>query len=284
LAVFRDISETKAMQQMMVQTEKMLSIGGIAAGIAHEINNPLGIVLQASQNLAQRSRVDFPKNLAVAESIGLDMSLMAEYMKARKLDMFIQDIRDAATRASMIIRHMLDFSRRSESRRSECKIETIIDGAIALARSDFDLKKNYDFRKINVSVESDEIVPTINCTETEIEQVLLNLLRNSAQAMAKAETRIKDPRIDIRVMNRGGWVRIEVEDNGPGIPEDLQSRIMEPFFTTKDPGVGTGLGLSVSYFIVTNGHGGKFSVSSEPGKGTCFVIELPTEETRGAKK
>lgn len=284
LAVFRDISETKAMQQMMVQTEKMLSIGGIAAGIAHEINNPLGIVLQASQNLAQRSRADFPKNIAVAESIGLDMNLMAEYMKARKLDVFIQDIRDAATRASLIIRHMLDFSRRSESRRSECKIGTIIDGAIALARSDFDLKKNYDFRKIEVRVEQDENVPVINCTETEIEQVLLNLLRNAAQAMAKAQPPIENPRISIRVMNRGKWVRIEVEDNGPGIPEELQNRIMEPFFTTKEPGVGTGLGLSVSYFIVTTGHDGKFSVSSEPGRGTCFVIELPTQETRGAKR
>jgi len=282
LAVFRDISETKAMQQMMVQTEKMLSIGGIAAGIAHEINNPLGIVLQASQNLAQRSRPDFAKNVSVANSLGLDINLLDQYMKARKLDVFIQDIRDAAQRASMIIRHMLDFSRRSESKRSQCDIEAIINGAVALAGSDFDLKKNYDFRKIKVDIRLGDDLPFVHCTETEIEQVLLNLLRNAAQAMAKAEPPIAEPRIDIRVSTRDNWLVIEVEDNGPGIPEELQGRILEPFFTTKEPGVGTGLGLSVSYFIITTGHDGKFTVASTPGKGTCFVIELPTEETRRA--
>ena len=281
VTIARDITAFKKMQEVMVQSEKMLSVGGIAAGIAHEINNPLGIVLQASQNLEKRTRPDFPKNVEVAESLGLDLGLMIKYMEARKLDVFISDIRNAAQRAAEIIRHMLDFSRRSESRREVCDLKGIIDGAVALASSDFDLKKSYDFKKIDLNVSVADDLPPINCTETEIEQVLLNLLRNAAQAMAGADPPIEAPRIDIRVTGEGGWVRLEVEDNGPGMDECVLKRILEPFYTTKEPGVGTGLGLSVSYFIVTKGHDGRFTVKSEPGRGTCFVLELPTEETRG---
>jgi len=118
----------------------------------------------------------------------------------------------------------------------------------------------------------------IECTETEIEQVLLNLLRNAAQAMAEADPPPQAPRIEIRACNVQQGVRIEVEDNGPGMPPSLQRRVFEPFFTTKPPGVGTGLGLSVSYFIVTHGHCGAMWVESEPGAGSKFVVELPTED------
>ncbi len=281
LGVFRDITETKKMQEMMIQTEKMISVGGIAAGIAHEINNPLGIVLQASQNLEQRTRPDFPKNLEVASRLGLDLGLLEAYMQERKLDVFIQDIRTAAFRASEIIRHMLDFSRRSESKRRVCDIPGIVDKALALAGSDYDLKKRYDFKRIDVVREFDEELPAVNCTETEIEQVLLNLLRNAAQAMALADPPVAEPRIVVRVLGLADRVRIEIEDNGPGMPAAVQRRIFEPFYTTKPPGEGTGLGLSVSYFIVTKGHGGRMAVHSEPGAGTRFSLELPVDEARG---
>ncbi|MEW5772582.1 MAG: PAS domain S-box protein [Thermodesulfobacteriota bacterium] len=280
LGVFRNITETKRMQEMMIQTEKMISVGGIAAGIAHEINNPLGIVLQASQNLMQRTRADFPKNREAAEKLGLDLGLLEKYMQARKLDMFLQDIRTAAVRASDIIRHMLDFSRRSESKRKVCDVCDIADKALTLAGSDYDLKKHYDFKRIRIVREYDEGLPAINCTETEIEQVLLNLFRNAAQAMAMADPPVAEPRIAVRVQGLPDRVRIEIEDNGPGMPPEVQRRIFEPFFTTKPLGLGTGLGLSVSYFIVTKGHGGRMAVRSEPGAGTCFSLELPVDETR----
>ena len=280
MAVMRDVTEIKRMQEMMIQTEKMISVGGIAAGIAHEINNPLGIVLQATQNLSQRMRPDFPKNLEAARDVGIDMERLAEYMRVRKLDVFLEDIRSAAQRASAIIRHMLDFSRRSESKRKVCHLDEIVEKALSLAQSDYDLKKSYDFKSINVEVDMDDDLPTINCTETEIEQVLLNLLRNSAQAMAEAEHPREAPRIAVRVKGSPSGVRIEVEDNGPGIPPEIQRRIFEPFFTTKAPGVGTGLGLSVSYFIVTKSHGGRMKVVSTPGVGTSFIIELPTDAAR----
>ncbi|MFZ5812466.1 MAG: sensor histidine kinase [Thermodesulfobacteriota bacterium] len=275
--IIRDVTELKKMHEMMIQTEKMISVGGIAAGIAHEINNPLGIVLQATQNLAQRTRPDFRKNVEAAEKLGLDMRLVGEYMKARKLDVFIEDIQSAAARASAIIRHMLDFSRRSESRRTVCDLRAIADSAVDLASNDYDLKKSYDFKKIEIAREYDEDLPGIGCTTTEIEQVLLNVLRNAAQAMAEADPPPDRARIAIRIRNLEDRERIEIADNGPGIPEAVRRRIFEPFFTTKQPGVGTGLGLSVSYFIVTKGHGGRMSVRNSPEGGATFIIDLPKE-------
>ncbi|WP_461209474.1 CHASE4 domain-containing protein [Desulfocurvus sp. DL9XJH121] len=273
--VARNITAMKKMQKIMVHSEKMFSVAGMAAGIAHEINNPLGIVLQASQNLLKRTDPNFHKNRKVAEELGLDLERLGEYVRVRKLDQFIDDIQKAAVRASVIIRHMLDFSRHSESGHTPCDMGSIIEGAVALANSDFDLKKNYDFKSMTLNVSVEEGLPPVECSATEIEQVLLNLLRNAAQAMAGADPPIQAPRIDIRVSRHDSWVRVEVRDNGPGMSEDLQRRVMEPFFTTKPPGVGTGLGLSVSYFIITSGHGGRFSLSSSPGQGACFTIDLP---------
>jgi PAS domain S-box-containing protein len=275
LAVLRDITQMKRLQDVMIQSEKMRSVGGMAAGIAHEINNPLGIIMQASHNLLQRSRPDFPKNIEVARDIGLDMELMARYMSARKLDVFVADIQEAAVRAAGIIRRMLDFSRLAESGRSQCDLRTLIDHSLALARSDYDLKKFYDFKKIDLHVEVEDGLGKLACTETEIEQVFLNILRNAAQAMAEATPPIENPRIAVRAFGIKDRVRIEIEDNGPGMEPEVSRRIFEPFFTTKPPGQGTGLGLSVSYFIITKSHAGSMEVDSVPGRGTCFHIELP---------
>jgi PAS domain S-box-containing protein len=275
LTITRDVSQMRVMQETMVQSEKMLSLGGIAAGIAHEINNPLGIVLQAVQTIALRTRPDFPRNIETAKKIGVDLEQVDRYLRERKVDTFIRDIQGAAVRAAEIIRHMLDFSRRSESRRSVCSIASIIDNALRLASSDYDLKKNYDFKSIEIIRDIPEDLPHVACTETEIEQVLLNLLRNAAQAMTGGDTPTQEPRITVSARALGGKLVIEISDNGPGIPEQYIKRIFEPFFTTKSSGAGTGLGLSVSYFIVTKGHGGQMRVACPPGGGTVFIVELP---------
>lgn len=286
MSVLRDVTETRKMQAMMIQTEKMLSVGGIAAGIAHEINNPLGIILNTTQNIVQRTKPDFPRNIEVARAVGLDLALMDAYMRARGVDVFIDDIRAAAIRASGIIRHMLDFSRTSESCRAMCDITAIIDRAVELAGNAYDMKKNYDFRRIRLVKEYEPGLPAVSCTETEIEQVMLNLLSNAGQAMAMAEPPVPDPGISIRVrtVENGQRVRIEVEDNGPGINEAVQHRVFEPFFTTKAKGVGTGLGLSVSNFIITEGHKGTMRLDSKPGQGAKFVIELPVDATGEHRK
>ena len=276
MAVLRDVTEFKRMQELMIQSEKMISVGGIAAGVAHEINNPLGIIMVSSQNLVQRTRPDFSRNMEAAADIGLDMNLFDQYMRTRGLYEFIRNIQDAAVRAAAIIRHMLDFSRRSESRRTVCDLRAIIERAAHLAGNDYDLKKNYDFKRMELIFECDENFPPVSCTETEIEQVFLNLFRNAAQAMATAQPPVTEPRIVVRMRAAGEYATVEVEDNGPGMPPEVERRAFEPFFTTKPPGVGTGLGLSVSYFIITRSHDGRMRVESRPGEGTRFTIELPT--------
>ncbi|WP_449242515.1 PAS domain S-box protein [Desulfovibrio sp.] len=275
ISIIRDITAIKHLQEMMIQTEKMLSMGGIAAGIAHEINNPLGIILQTAQNLAQRTRADFRKNIETARSLGLDMALFEQYVRARGIDVFIEDIQTAARRAAGIIRHMLDFSRPGAVSRKTCDIGSIVDQAVSLASSDFDLQKGYDFRQVAIVKEIEDCLPPVLCAETEIEQVILNILRNAAQAMATASPPTPKPSIRIRVGAASGFVRIEIRDNGPGMSPEMCRRVFEPFFTTKAPGLGTGLGLSVAYFIVTRGHGGRMSVESAPGEGAAFIVELP---------
>jgi signal transduction histidine kinase len=217
------------------------------------------------------------KNKKVAADLGLDMDLLQQYLQARKVGLYLEDIQTAAQRASGIIRNMLNFSRRSESKRQLCNLPKILEQAIFLASSDYDLKKSFDFKKIKIVLDVDDNLPRYSCTETEIEQVILNLLRNAAQAMAMATPPTPNPRIDIRLRVVDTGVRIEVADNGPGMSEEVQRKVLEPFFTTKPPGIGTGLGLSVSYFIITKGHAGRMWSSSAPGRGTTFFIELPAE-------
>jgi len=142
------------------------------------------------------------------------------------------------------------------------------------------LKKKYDFKTIDIRRDYEQGLPTVNITETEIEQVFLNLFKNAAQAMADKDFGDERPNITLRTRKEGKFVRIEVEDNGPGMDEDVRKRVFEPFYTTKRVGLGTGLGLSVSYFIIARNHEGEFLVESEPGKGSKFIIRLPSVERK----
>ncbi|BDV01864.1 hypothetical protein TDMWS_19490 [Thermodesulfomicrobium sp. WS] len=273
LLALRDMTEHHRIQELLMQTEKMLSLGGIAAGIAHEINNPLGIILQSAQNAELRLRPDFPKNRHVAEELGVVLDDVHRYITARGIPGFLADIRDAGGRAASIIRTMLDFGRRSESRRSICAVHDMLETAIALASKDYDLKKHYDFRHITIERDYAPALPPVFVTQTEIEQIMLNLLRNAAHALHEAPP-AEGPRIHITTSYHEGTIRIRIADNGPGIPPEILPRIFEPFFTTKPPGHGTGLGLAVSYFIAQN-HGGRLWAESTPGQGAEFFLELP---------
>jgi polar amino acid transport system substrate-binding protein len=146
---------------------------------------------------------------------------------------------------------------------------------LELAASDYDLKKKHDFRRIHIEREYADDLPPVHCDGTQIQQVLLNLLRNGAQAMAEMVDAGKAPSFALRLRREGAMARIEVEDNGPGMSEEVRQRVFEPFFTTKEVGVGTGLGLSVSYFIVTEAHNGTIAVEEGSEGGARFVVRLP---------
>ena len=276
--VFRDVTARKRMEDLMLQTEKMVSVGGLAAGMAHEINNPLSIIASAAQNIQRRIAEDLPGNVNAADKTCCDLNALRRYCEERNISSALEAILEASRRAGKIVANMLDFTRRNNAPSTQCDPAELAHNAIAFATADYDLKKKYDFKRVELITEIAPNIPPIICNKTEIEQVILNLLRNAAQALATVDPPRPDPRITLRVQRETqvfDGLRIEVEDNGPGMSEAIRKRIFEPFFTTKAPGEGTGLGLSVSYFIVTRNHGGSIHVDSTLGEGTRFTLRLP---------
>ena len=272
-----DVTQRVRLEDMMVQSEKMLSVGGLAAGMAHEINNPLAGIMQSAEVLQRRLTEDLPANQAAARAIGIDLSQLVRYLQARGLDEMLDNIRESGRRAAAIVRNMLSFARKGEQVTSTHDLCQLLDQTVELARTDYDLKKKYDFRTIQIQREYDPSLPSISCHGSRIQQVFLNILKNAAEAMGERTADAQTPsRLILRVRRDGDMVRVEIEDNGPGIDESLRKRVFEPFFTTKAVGKGTGLGLSVSYFIVTENHGGELTVEPAPIQGARFVIRLPT--------
>ena len=270
-----DITQRLSLEEMMVQSEKMLSVGGLAAGMAHEINNPLGAILHNVQNVRRRLSPDLPRNLEQASEAGVDLTTVNAYLQGREIPQLLDGIQQAGARAAKIVTHMLSFSRRSTREMAPCDLPALIDQAVEIAGSDFDLTVGFDFKGQNIVRQFDNTLGPVPGTANELEQVLLNLLKNAAQAIHQRTDDHEPGRIILRTRLNPPWAEIQVEDNGIGMSENVRKRTFEPFFTTKEIGQGTGLGLSVSYFIITNNHKGQMEVHSTPGQGTCFTLRLP---------
>jgi PAS domain S-box-containing protein len=273
LVFLTDVTERKRTEALMMQTEKIMSIGGLAAGMAHELNNPIGAMLMGTQNVLRRLSPDMKANLVAAEESGIDLLKLQKYLGRRKITAFLEGVQESGKKASQIILNMLQFSRKSESKKVPVDLLKLVENVLELVGKDFDLQKSYDFKSIKIIKEIDPQLPLVPCSETEIEQVFLNLFKNAAQAMKKGDG--KDQEIHIRMSKEEKRVKIEIEDNGKGMENAIRKRIFEPFYTTKPTGKGTGLGLSVSYMIITSFHKGTMEVESEPNRGTRFVIGLP---------
>ncbi len=268
-----DVTDRVRIEEMMVQSEKMLSVGGLAAGMAHEINNPLAGILQNVQVIRNRISPDLAKNRKVAEECGTTIEGITAYMEKREFPEMIEAVMDSGRRAAKIVENMLSFSRKGDSRHERKDLGELLDNTVMLVSNDYDLKQHYDFKKINIVREYENDAEVL-CEGSKVQQVFLNILKNGAQAMMKKEEVALDLKFVLRVKHDEDMVRVEIEDNGEGMEEDVRKRVFEPFFTTKEVGVGTGLGLSVSYFIITDDHGGTMECESEPGKGTKFIIKL----------
>lgn len=271
-----DVTARVKTEEMMVQTEKMLSVGGLAAGMAHEINNPLGAILQGTQAIRQRLMADNRRNAEAALAADVKLDHLRDYLNRRDIPNLIEQVRDAGARAARIVADMLSFSRRAEAEPQPARVNDMINTAVRLASNDYLLRTRHDFDKVSIVREFDPELSVISCVRTEIEQVLLNLIKNAAQSMLSANT--ENPTLTLRTRHELGYAVIEIIDNGPGMSADVRKRVFEPFFTTKDVGAGTGLGLSVSYFIVTEQHRGSLTVTSQPGEGARFTMLLPLED------
>ncbi|MEB0075494.1 ATP-binding protein [Pseudomonas sp. CCI3.2] len=270
-----DITQRLSLEDMMVQSEKMLSVGGLAAGMAHEINNPLGAILHNVQNIRRRLSPELPKNVEQAEQAGIKLESVNHYLLSREVPQLLDGIQQAGARAAKIVSHMLNFSRLSNRKMAPCDLPALIDQAVEIASNDFDLTIGFDFKGQAITRQFDPNLGPVPGTANELEQVLLNLLKNAAQAIHQRVDDSEPGRIVLRTRLNPPWAEIQVEDNGIGMPENVRKRTFEPFFTTKEIGQGTGLGLSVSYFIITSNHKGQMEVHSTPGQGTCFTLRLP---------
>ena len=275
-----DVTERVQLQEALIQSEKMLSVGGLAAGMAHEINNPLGGMMQTASVMADRLTRNKKANEKAARQCGVTMEGIRKYMEARGIPRMLSTINDSGRRAASIVENMLSFARKSDAAVSSHDLSVLLDRTVELARTDYNLKKQYDFRNIEIVREYDDQLPRVPCEKQKIQQVFLNILQNGAEAMHMFDSERKS-RFILRTVDLETSVRVEIEDNGPGMDEEARKRAFEPFFTTKPPGIGTGLGLSVSYFIIAENHGGSMSVESSPDKGAKFRIELPKQRKRG---
>ena len=236
----------QTLEMQRTQTAKLATVGETVAGVAHEINNPLTTIWGLSQ-----------------------LALERELDETSKVEM--QMIHDEAQRTAKIVQNLLSFARARESEMSYTSINAAVDAAVELRQ--YQLRVN----NISISVETDPNLPRTMADPFKIQQVVLNLIVNAEQAIANTH---KSGHITVRTETLGENIRLAVEDDGPGIPEDVRAKIFNPFFTTKAEGQGTGLGLSICVGIVQE-HGGSISAEGQPNGGTAMVVELPITDQSG---
>jgi two-component system NtrC family sensor kinase len=232
--------EVVALQGRISQSERLASVGMLAAGVAHEINNPLGGILA----LTSLTLEDLPPDAPDRESL--------------------EEVVRQAERCRDIVKGLLEFSRQSQVHTEPGDLDGILDAALAL------LRRQSLFFNVEVVRERGPDLPPVFVDRTKLEEVFLNVLMNAAQAMDGCGT----IRISTRADEDGDHVSIRIRDTGRGIPPEQLPHVFDPFFTTRTGGEGTGLGLAIAYGIVTE-HRGTISVESEPGRGTTFTIRLP---------
>jgi len=237
---YRDYSFDRDLPARLLQTDKLAAMGQMVAGIAHELNNPLTTIMGYGHLLLERQ---------------LDAKALAEAHR----------ICQEAERAARVVRSLLMLARESKLERTLTHLNEIVERTLRLC--------SYDLQRSGITAELDldpQLPPTL-ANPVQLQQVMLNLLVNSQQAISESG---RPGRIVLRTRHGMGRVFLHIEDNGPGIPPDLQERIFDPFFTTKPVGVGTGLGLSIVTGILRQ-HGGEIQVASMPGAGTNFTVSLP---------
>jgi PAS domain S-box-containing protein len=241
-ATITDISELKDLQEKVRRTEKLAAVGVLAAGVAHEIGNPLMALSMAAQSLERRSCDDYTqKKLAL--------------------------IREHIDRISRIVHQMSDLARPQSGPRASRDLNQVARRAVDMVRHD---KRSKD---CEIRYELVESLPAVEMVEDELTQVCINLALNAFDAMA-ANPPDRARRLTIRSGASGDFVRLAFHDTGPGVPRDIRAKLFQPFFTTKEAGRGSGLGLSVSYRILEE-HGGTLRLDEDATHGAHFVLELP---------
>ncbi len=241
----RMVRDLSTKERQLIQSEKLATVGKLAAGVAHEINNPLG-------------------------NISLYAQMLSRKIKDPEAKKKLKIIEEQADQTAKIVKSLLDFSRQSEPKFKLVDLNTIVKKTLNV------LEPQISLNKIKVKTKLEENLPKVYADPMQIQQVLVNIVTNAIQAMEGKS----DATLEITTKSEGDKVMVSIKDNGVGIPEEHLDKIFDPFFSTKGVGKGTGLGLSVSYGIVEN-HGGEIKVESKVGEGSTFTVILPRGDEGG---
>jgi C4-dicarboxylate-specific signal transduction histidine kinase/tetratricopeptide (TPR) repeat protein len=271
---FKKLNQTvdslKKTQKQLIQSEKMASLGELTAGIAHEIQNPLNFVNNFSE--VNIELIEEMKENLKSGKTG-DAFALAEDIKQNN-----EKITYHGKRADSIVKGMLQHSRNSSGQKQLTDINTLVDECLRLSYHGLRAKD----KSFNVKTETDfdQRLPEINVISQDIGRVLLNLFTNAFYSVMQKQKQAGDnyePVVSVQTKSSPGGITIAVRDNGPGVPQKVMDKIFQPFFTTKPAGEGTGLGLSMSYEIITQGHGGELKVETKEGEYAEFIIYLPNK-------
>ncbi len=274
VSIARDVTEQRQLQARLTLADRLASVGTLAAGIAHEINNPLAFVISNLSFLSEemrRSQLSLEGTTASgAPVLGGPRLRNRSELELVEWQEVLSEAYEGAERVRQIVRQLKTFSRPDEDRLSPVDVHQVLDSVVMMAANEIrhraQLHREYG------------TVPLVMANEGGLCQVFLNLVVNAAQAIPEGDAQHNTIRLITKRVDMGR-VSIEVQDSGSGIPREALSRIFDPFFTTKPVGVGTGLGLSICHGIITN-LGGEISVESELGKGSTFRVVLPSLEPR----
>jgi signal transduction histidine kinase len=276
--LMQELKKIQETQTQLVKTEKLISIGRLAAGVAHEINNPVGFVTSNSTTLMDY--INRIKEILSMYETNVDPALIKKRRKMVKLDFILNDVDalimeniEGLSRITNIVSNLKNFAREENSdEHVTADLNDCIRTVLLIAKNE--LKYYVDLKKDLGDI---GLIPA---NVNELNQVFLNIVLNAVQAIRSLKRQEKGT-ISIKTFKDEQWVYCEIEDDGPGIPPEIQTKIFDPFFTTKDIGEGTGLGLAISYDIVVNKHHGDISVRSEVGKGTTFTVKFPRSRETG---
>lgn len=265
--VIDEVTNQVKFQESMIQQEKMLMIGSLSAGMAHEIKNPLSAIFQS---------------LEIIESL-LKKS-PDEHPQKKLLENQLDFIKQSGIRINIIIRDLLAFSRQPEEGKELHDIIELIKTSYDLFHRSIREEMFPLIKRVKVDFHVLGKIPPVPCFPNLIEQVFINLFQNAFDAFCEIQSERKEFIIDVMIASTPDKIEIKLRDNGPGIPEKIKRRIFEPFYTTKAVGKGTGLGLAICYFIIVTTHHGSIEVESYSGQGTTFIISLPLNQEESAGK
>lgn len=262
-------------QEQIFQREKMASLGRLAAGMAHEINNPLASILQSLQVIEQRINPCLPRNRIIAGEEGIDMDALSAYLDRQSVNKLNAAIKESGAKAAAIVKQLFEHSNLNHQPAKPVDPRQLLEHAIKTLKSDLKFRRATDPFPFEIIKEFADEPLQVFCAPLELHQILVSIISNAVEAMSTTcLNNTSKKTLWFRLSQESGQVLIEIRDNGPGMSEEVRKNIFEPFFTTKEVGAGVGLGMSLVYKFV-QAFNGTIEVDSAPDQGCRIILRFP---------